>query len=97
MVAEDNIGGLTGAVRHGAHLISDNGLQWTPAEPVKVYDHTLRWTDGTITEADRRERPELFNARASRKGNGPPTHLLTAVLVEGRTWCHIQPIAPPNP
>jgi hypothetical protein len=94
MVAEDNGGGLTGAVRHGAHLISSDGLQWQPADPVKVYDHTLRWTDGTTTEADRRERPELFNANAVRKGNGHPTHLLTAVQVDGQTWCHIQPIAP---
>ena len=97
MVAEDNAGGLTGAVRHGAHLISTDGLQWQPADPVRVYDHTLRWTDGTTTEADRRERPELFNANAERKGNGPPTHLLTGVLVDGHTWCHIQPIAPPQP
>jgi len=97
MVAEDNVGGLTGAVRHGAHLTSDDGLQWAPVEPVRVYDHTLRWTDGTTTEADRRERPELFNANADRKGNGAPTHLLTAVLVDGKTWCHIQPIAPPQP
>jgi hypothetical protein len=44
MVAEDNVGGLTGAVRHGAHLVSENGLQWQPADPVTVYDHTLRWT-----------------------------------------------------
>ncbi len=97
MVAEDNVGGLTGAVRHGAHLISSDGFHWEPTDPVKVYDHTLRWTDGTSTEADRRERPELFNANADRKGNGHPTHLLTAVLVDGHTWCHIQPIAPPNP
>ena len=97
MVAEDNVGGLTGAVRHGAHLVSADGWQWTPADPVKVYDHTLRWTDGTTTEAERRERPELFNADAERKGNGDPTHLLTAVLVDGHTWCHIQPIAPPTP
>jgi len=96
MVAEDNVGGLTGAVRHGAHLISTDGLQWKPDDPITVYDHTLRWTDGTTTEADRRERPELFNAHADRKGNGHPTHLLTAVLVDGHTWCHVQPIAPPE-
>ncbi len=97
MVAEDNVGGLTGAVRHGAHLISGDSLQWTPADPVRVYDHTLCWTDGTTTKIQRRERPELFNANAERKGNGDPTHLLTAVLVDGHTWCHIQSIAPPTP
>ena len=97
MVAEDNVGRLTGAVRHGAHLVSADGLQWQPCDPVKVYDHTLRWTDGTTSKADRRERPELFNAEAVRKGSGHPTHLLTAVLVGEHTWCHIQPIAPPKP
>lgn len=94
MVVEDNAGSLTGHVRHGGHLVSLDGLRWQPADPVRIYDHTLRWTDGTTAEADRRERPELFNAEADRKGNGPPTHLLTAVQVGDDTWCHIQPIAP---
>jgi hypothetical protein len=92
MVVEDNVGKLTGHVRHGGHLVSKDGLRWRPAEPVRVYDHTLRWTDGTATQADRRERPELFNADAKRKGNGSPTHLLTAVQVGDSTWCHIQTI-----
>ena len=94
MVVEDNAGQLTGHVRYGGHLVSKDGLQWQPADPVTVYDHTLRWTDGTTTQADRRERPELFNADAERKGNGSPTHLITAVQVGDDTWCHIQPIAP---
>ena len=94
MIVEDNVGKLTGHVRHGGHLLSEDGLHWKPADPVRIYDHTLRWTDGTTTHADRRERPELFNANAERKGNGDPTHLLTGVQVGDRTWCHIQPIAP---
>ncbi len=97
MVAEDGEGKLTGGVKHGAHLVSERGLRWLPADPIKAYDHTLRWTDGTTTHAERRERPELFNENAQRKGNGHPTHLLTGVLVAGHTWCHIQPIAPPEP
>lgn len=95
MVAEDNQAKFTGAERHGVHLVSDDGLHWRPDDPVKVYTHTLSWTDGATTEADRRERPELFNANASRRGNGHPTHLLTAVQVGDETWCTVQPIAAP--
>ncbi|MDA3925706.1 MAG: hypothetical protein PF904_13485 [Kiritimatiellae bacterium] len=77
-------------------MISKDGIQWTKHDPITVYTHSLQWQDGTKTEVDRRERPELFNANAKRKGNGNPTHLLTAVLADGKTWCHIQKIAP-NP
>ncbi len=94
MVAEDNEGKMTGHARHGAHLVSVDGIQWTRHDPILAYDHTLRWDDGTTIEADRRERPELFNANATRKGNGQPTHLITAVQVGQDTWCHVQPIAP---
>jgi hypothetical protein len=38
----------------------------------------------------------LFNAKAAIKGNGEPTHLLTAVLADGKAWCVVQPIAPLN-
>jgi len=95
MVVEDNVAGLTGHDRHGAHLISKDGIQWDIHDPVRVYTHTLPWDDGTVTTVERRERPELFNDNAEQKGNGHPTHLLTAVLSGGNTWCHVQPISPP--
>jgi hypothetical protein len=94
MVVEDNRGILTGAVRHGGHLVSADGVHWAPADPVKVYTHTIAWTDGTTTTATRRERPELFNENAPIKGNGEPTHLVTGVLVGDQSWCLVQPIAP---
>ena len=94
MVLEDNQGKLTGHERHGGHFVSDDGIHWRPNDPPKVYTHTLHWDDCSTTEADRRERPELFNANAERKGNGHPTHLVTAVQVGDETWCTIQPIAP---
>ena len=94
MVLEDNRGLLTGHVRHGAHLTSIDGLQWVRHDPLRAYTHTIKWTDGTATTVSRRERPEFFNADAERKGNGEPTHLLTAILVDGKTWCNVQPIAP---
>ncbi|MDQ3814304.1 MAG: glycoside hydrolase family protein [Armatimonadota bacterium] len=96
LVMEDNEGKLTGAVRHGGHLISEDGVRWVPHDPPRVYSHTIEWEDGTRVTATRRERPEVFNAHARIKGNGEPTHLMTAVLIEGQSWCLIQPIAAPD-
>lgn len=96
MIMEDNGSVMTGHERFGGHLISDDGIQWTQVEPVIAYTHTVEWTDGTRSTFERRERPELFNANAEFKGNGEPTHLITGVLLDGKTWCHIQPIAPPE-
>lgn len=97
MIVEDNVGGLTGRVRHGAHLVSQNGFHWSKHDPVETYGHTIEWTDGTSTHVDRRERPELFNANAARKGTGEPTHLVTGIQVGDHSWCHVQAIAPPEP
>ena len=94
MVMEDNEGALTGDERHGGHLVSDDGVDWVPHDPPKVYTHTLVWDDGSVTEVVRRERPELFSDRDGVKGNGEPTHLITAVLVGGRSWSVVQEIAP---
>ena len=96
MVAEDNRGKLSGHQRYAVHLTSRDGITWSKYDPLIAYTHTIKWTDGTKTKCERRERPELFNANAERKGNGHPTHLLTAVLVDGKTWCHVQAIAPPE-
>ncbi len=94
MVMEDNEGLLTGDVRHGGHMVSEDGVTWVPHDPVKAYTHTLVWTDGTSTLATRRERPDLFNARAGVKGNGEPSHLITGVLAGGSAWSVVQAIAP---
>jgi hypothetical protein len=96
MVMEDNEGALTGDERHGGHLVSDDGLRWAPYDPPKVYTHTLTWTDGTTTQVTRRERPELFNDHDGVKGRGEPTHLITAVLVDGHAWSVVQAIAAPD-
>jgi len=93
LIAEDCYGTLTGHMRHGAHLISRDGIHWKQHDPVEAYTHTIRWTDGTQTNVDRRERPELFNANADRKGTGQPTHLITGIQVGTHTWCHVQQIA----
>jgi hypothetical protein len=94
LIVEDNAGLLTGHVRHGGHLTSDDVLRWVPESPAEAYTHTLPWADGATETADRRERPELFNAHAPVKGSGEPTHLITGVLLNGKSWCVVQPIAP---
>lgn len=95
LIAEDCNGTLTGHSRFGAHLVSKDGIQWEKNDPVAAYTHTIQWTDGTQTIVNRRERPELFNANAGRKGTGWPTHLVTGVQVGEQTWSHVQAIAPP--
>jgi len=94
MVMEDNEGKLTGHVRHGGHMVSGDGVIWRPHEHVRAYSHEIAFDDGTVVTADRRERPEMFNAAAEVKGNGPPTHLLTGVWHGGEAWNVVQPIAP---
>ena len=87
---------LTGMKKACAHLVSRDGIHWEKHASPIVFTRTMHWADGTTTEVQRRERAELFNAKAQRKGNGDPTHLLTAVLVDGKTWCQVQEIAPPR-
>ncbi|MFC1600908.1 glycoside hydrolase family protein [Candidatus Sumerlaeota bacterium] len=94
MIMEDNQGVLTGSVRHGGHLVSVDGIRWTPHDPTKVYPHDLGWTDGTSWTATRRERPDMFNDLDGVKGSGNPTHLITGVLYQGHSWCVVQAIAP---
>jgi len=96
MVLEDNKGQLTGDVRHGAQLVSRSGRTWQLYDPIKVYTHTIQWTDDASTTFDRRERPELVNLNnpPERKYDGEPTHLVTGVQIKGESWCVVQPIAP---
>jgi hypothetical protein len=94
MTMEDNEGLLTGHVRHGAQLISDDGLSWRRATPVRVYTHDIEFEDGSVLHAARRERPELWDARTEIKGRSKPTHLITGVWDGHEAWCLVQPISP---
>jgi len=72
LICEDNVGALTGHARWGAHLVSVDGVSdWQIGEPLIMYDHTIRWTDGTVLQPTRRERPWLLLE------NGVATHLFT--------------------
>jgi len=94
MITEDNVGEFTGHVRHGAHLVSKDGLAWQPFDPVHAYTHTIVWTNGDSTIFTRRERPELLNLKnpPELKYTGQPTHLVTGCLLEEQSWCIIQAI-----
>lgn len=81
LVCEDNAGSVTGHARWGAHLHSADGIHdWRPCTPPAVYDHKIRWTDGTELTATRRERPWLLIE------NGRITHLFTSVFDGQRAW-----------
>ncbi len=85
MICEDNVGGITGHVRWGAHLFSENGLDnWKKYDPVIEYDHDIVYDDGDTLHCVRRERPQLLIQ--DRK----ITHLITAVFDGTNSWC--QPV-----
>ena len=91
IICEDNAGQVTGHERWGAHLISPDGLHdWRPAPQPIVYDHQIRWTDGTELQPRRRERPWLLIE------NDKITHLFTAVYDGQRAWNQPVPLEPPQ-
>jgi len=88
MVCEDNAGAVSGHVRWGVRFVSNNGIyNWQPVESPIFYDHTICWTDGSVLQCERRERPQLLIDE-----NGNVTHLFTSVLFEGKTWNQVVPL-----
>lgn len=94
MVMNDIHGAISGTVRNGGHLVSEDAIDWRPHEHPRAYSHDLVWTDGTSWTAKRRERPDFFNDQTGVKGDGEPTHLITGVLYKGDSWTVVQAIAP---
>jgi hypothetical protein len=87
IIVEDNDGKVTGSVRHGAHLVSADGVRFEVYAPEpKAYSHTVEWQDGGETTFDRRERPWLI------LDGGVPTHLVTGVLSGSESWSLVQPL-----
>jgi hypothetical protein len=90
IICEDNVGGVTGHERWGALLTSRDGVtNWAPMNRTAAYDHTIRFTDGTRLESNRRERPAVFIE------NGEMTVLFTAVYDGQDSWCQPVPLSPP--
>ncbi|MFW6309081.1 MAG: glycoside hydrolase family protein [bacterium] len=88
IICEDNQGKISGHTRWGVHLVSESGItNWKKGDPLIAYNHTITRENGEKFTFDRRERPQLI---FDEKGN--ITHLITAVLSGGNTWCLVEPI-----
>ena len=85
MICEDNVGGVSGRVRWGIHLFSNNGINnWKQFQPLIVYDHEIEFENDSVLHCSRRERPELLIQ------NQKITHLVTGVYDGENSWC--QPV-----
>ena len=95
MVMKDMNGGISGQPRAGIHAQSDDGISWHVTEPALAYSRDVLWDDGTRTEQEFLDRPQLLFE------DGHPTHLFLATGVgDGsmtrlrRTWNMVIPLAP---
>ena len=90
-ICEDTVGGVSGHVRWGIRLFSDNGItDWQKYEPTVVYDHDIKYDDGSILHCVRRERPQLYIE------NGKIACLLTGVYDGTDSWCQPVKVFPPQ-
>lgn len=81
MICEDNVGGVSGHVRWGIHLYSDDGINdWNEYTPLIAYDHDIVFDDNTILTCTRRERPQLITE------NDKITYLITSVYDGKNSW-----------
>lgn len=89
-ICEDNVGQVSGHVRWGIHLYSMDGIrEWKECNTPIVYDHKIKYDDGTVQQFTRRERPQLLITE------GKITHLITGVYDGKESWC--QPLKIKNP
>lgn len=85
MICEDNVGGVSGRVRWGIHLFSDDGINnWRQFAPLIVYDHEIAFENDSVLHCVRRERPQLLIE------NHEITHVITGVYDGKESWC--QPV-----
>jgi len=90
LLCEDNEAGITGHLRWGAHLFSEDGVSdWKKHDDLIIYDHDIKYDDGSILHCTRRERPQLFIENGIIKG------LLTAVYDGEKSWCQPVELIPP--
>ncbi len=92
LLAEDNEGKYTGVERAGVHMVSDNGVDFTEADPVMAYDFDVTYDTGEKITFQRRERPMILK-------DGSKTYLFTTAkyggedkLTGGTTWNTVQEI-----
>eukprot|EP01097_Dermamoeba_algensis_P007718 TRINITY_DN4928_c0_g1_i1.p1 TRINITY_DN4928_c0_g1~~TRINITY_DN4928_c0_g1_i1.p1 ORF type:complete len:386 (+),score=47.68 TRINITY_DN4928_c0_g1_i1:161-1318(+) len=73
----------------GRHAFSRDGVRWQFNNRTLAYNTTVHFTDGSVLEFGRRERPQLFFNEA-----GEPTHLVNGVQEKNSPMSYtlIQPI-----
>lgn len=92
IICEDNIGKVSGHVRWGVHLVSENGISgWRKYDPLIAYDHAIIFENDSVMRCNRRERPQLLIE------NKQITHLLTAVYTGKESWCQPVKLKKPIP
>jgi hypothetical protein len=90
IICEDNTGGVSGHVRWGVHLYSDDPVKgWKKYDPPVVYDHEILLTTDSVLKCTRRERPQLLIE------NNRITCLVTSVYDGNDSWS--QPVLLKNP
>lgn len=89
ILLEDNEGKITGRTKWGTILRSPDGIHnWEVLSPAVAYDHSIKWADGSIFQAQRRERPWLLIE------DGKAHWLFTAVWDGKDSWIQPVPIIP---
>ena len=81
IICEDNTGRVSGHVRWGVHLYSDDPVKgWKKYDPPVVYDHDIILTGDSVLKCTRRERPQLLIH------NNRITCLVTSVYDGRNSW-----------
>ena len=81
MIAEDNVGGVSGHERWGIHLYSNDGIKnWKKYDPLIVYDHDILLENDSVIHCNRRERVQLLIE------NNEITHITTSVYDGENSW-----------
>ncbi len=78
IIAEDARGVYTGLEGGGVHFISDDAIHWTPHKSPQPYSRTVEYSDGSVVELQRRERPQLFV-------DGDRLYVFTTAKINGET------------
>ena len=90
IICEDNVGAVTGHVRWGAHLYSEDGINnWQRYQDLIAYNHDIKYKDNSILHCVRRERPQLLIE------NNQITSIITAVYDGKDSWCQPVELYPP--
>jgi len=90
IICEDNVGKVSGHVRWGVDLYSEDGVNnWKRIKYTIVYDHDIKYTNGSVLHCTRRERPQLVIE------NNKIISLVTAVYNGTESWCQPVVLDPP--